>query len=178
MTRTSCYRFEYNLHIIKIPSHLDRESIYTLVRLTGKTILHSTNNRSNFLMRTSEQGTSLLPTSSKVCTELQGVLCTHSHFHCNTIITLSKWTRNISWNIWHLENQFKTCSSRHHTPLYPNLSQYLIQLLNSKLCLCHCPARLQVLWFEVPYTIHQVLTLYHTHNTVFIPPVDWGVSKD
>ena len=31
MTRTSCYRFEYDLdlHLIKIPSHLDRESIYS-----------------------------------------------------------------------------------------------------------------------------------------------------
>ena len=26
---TSCYHFEYDLHLIKIPSHLDRESIYT-----------------------------------------------------------------------------------------------------------------------------------------------------
>ena len=26
--RTSGYRFEYDLHLIKIPSHLDRESIY------------------------------------------------------------------------------------------------------------------------------------------------------
>ena len=28
MTGTSCYCFEYNLHLIKIPSHLNRESIY------------------------------------------------------------------------------------------------------------------------------------------------------
>ena len=27
MTGTSCYRFEYDLHLIKIPSHLDRENI-------------------------------------------------------------------------------------------------------------------------------------------------------
>ena len=29
MTGTAGYRFEYNLHLIKIPSHLDRESMYT-----------------------------------------------------------------------------------------------------------------------------------------------------
>ena len=29
VTGTSGYRFEYNLHLIKIPSHLDRESIYS-----------------------------------------------------------------------------------------------------------------------------------------------------
>ena len=29
VTETSCYCFEYNLHHIKIPSHLNRESIYT-----------------------------------------------------------------------------------------------------------------------------------------------------
>ena len=29
VTGTSCYRFEYNLHLIKIPSHVSRESIYT-----------------------------------------------------------------------------------------------------------------------------------------------------
>ena len=29
VTGTSGYRFEYNLHLIKIPSHLNRESIYT-----------------------------------------------------------------------------------------------------------------------------------------------------
>ena len=28
VTGTSCYCFEYNLHLIKIPSHLNRESIY------------------------------------------------------------------------------------------------------------------------------------------------------
>ena len=28
VTGTSGYRFEYDLHLIKIPSHLDRESIY------------------------------------------------------------------------------------------------------------------------------------------------------
>ena len=26
--RSSCYRFEYDLHLIKIPSHVDRESIF------------------------------------------------------------------------------------------------------------------------------------------------------
>ena len=30
VTGTSCYCFEYNLHLIKIPSHLNRESIYTI----------------------------------------------------------------------------------------------------------------------------------------------------
>ena len=29
MTGNSGYRFEYYLHLIKIPSHVDRESIYT-----------------------------------------------------------------------------------------------------------------------------------------------------
>ena len=29
VTGTSCYCFEYNLHLIKIPSHLYRESIYS-----------------------------------------------------------------------------------------------------------------------------------------------------
>ena len=33
MTGTSRYRFEYDLHLIKIPLHLDRESIYTLCPL-------------------------------------------------------------------------------------------------------------------------------------------------
>ena len=28
VTGTSCYRFEYNLHLVKIPSHVIRESIY------------------------------------------------------------------------------------------------------------------------------------------------------
>ena len=30
-TRTSGYRFEYNLHLNKIPSHVNHESIYSLV---------------------------------------------------------------------------------------------------------------------------------------------------
>ena len=30
--RTSCYRFEYDLHLIKIPSHLDHESIYSVIQ--------------------------------------------------------------------------------------------------------------------------------------------------
>ena len=28
VTGTSCYRFEYNLYLIKIPSHINREIIY------------------------------------------------------------------------------------------------------------------------------------------------------
>ena len=30
VTRTSCYRFEYNLHLSKIPLELNHESIYTM----------------------------------------------------------------------------------------------------------------------------------------------------
>ena len=30
VTGTSCYCFEYDLHLIKIPSHSNRESIYTV----------------------------------------------------------------------------------------------------------------------------------------------------
>ena len=33
MTGTSGYHFEYDLHLIKIPSHLDRESIYNFCGL-------------------------------------------------------------------------------------------------------------------------------------------------
>ena len=31
VTGTSCYRFEYNLHLVKIPSHLNLESMYRFV---------------------------------------------------------------------------------------------------------------------------------------------------
>ena len=34
VTGTSGYCFEYNLHLIKIPSHLNRESIYILMETT------------------------------------------------------------------------------------------------------------------------------------------------
>ena len=39
VTGTSSYRFEHNLHLIKIPSHLYRESIYMFMQCT---IFHST----------------------------------------------------------------------------------------------------------------------------------------
>ena len=39
MTGTSGYRFEYDLHLIKIPSHLDRESIYNFTTNTLKAYL-------------------------------------------------------------------------------------------------------------------------------------------
>ena len=39
VTGTSSYRFEYDLHLIKIPSHLDRESIYNFTTNTLKAYL-------------------------------------------------------------------------------------------------------------------------------------------
>ena len=39
MTTTSSYHFEYDLHLIKIPPHLDRESIYNLTTITLKAYL-------------------------------------------------------------------------------------------------------------------------------------------
>ena len=36
MTGTSCYRFGYHLHLIKIPLHVDRESIYRRCKLIIK----------------------------------------------------------------------------------------------------------------------------------------------
>jgi len=39
VTGTSCYCFEYNLHLIKIPSHLNRESIYIGLLFINRTLL-------------------------------------------------------------------------------------------------------------------------------------------